>query len=210
MLTLLRSKMLASSFRVGLILILATIIFLMGKRITVLSQDNNRLENNIATFKQNITEFKSVDGKTVYQNEAMELRIKELSLLYPQLLEEVRNLKVKPSRLKSISENGIANHTTIKSILTDSTGKDSISYKYFNYNDGWYNVTGFAALDTQHLNITSVDTLVQIVYKGDRERPWLWIFSRRKLMQRVSLKNPSARINYTQYIKLQKRKGLKE
>lgn len=202
--------MLASSFRVGLILILATIIFLMGKRITVLSQDNNRLENNIATFKQNITEFKSVDGKTVYQNEAMELRIKELSLLYPQLLEEVRNLKVKPSRLKSISENGIANHTTIKSILTDSTGKDSISYKYFNYNDGWYNVTGFAALDTQHLNITSVDTLVQIVYKGDRERPWLWIFSRRKLMQRVSLKNPSARINYTQYIKIQKRKGLKE
>ena len=210
MLTLLRSKMLASSFRVGLILILATIIFLMGKRITVLSQDNNRLENNIATFKQNITEFKSVDGKPVYQNEAMELRIKELSLLYPQLLEEVRNLKVKPSRLKSISENGIANHTNIKSILTDSTGKDSISYKFFNYNDGWYNVNGFAALDTQHLNITSVDTLVQIVYKGDRERPWLWIFSRRKLMQRVSLKNPSARINYTQYIKIQKRKGLKE
>jgi hypothetical protein len=41
-----------------------------------------------------------------------------------------------------------------------------------------------------------------VVYRGERERPWLWILSPRKLMQRVSLKNPNAHIHYTQHIEI--------
>jgi hypothetical protein len=46
------------------------------------------------------------------------------------------------------------------------------------------------------------DTLVQVVFRGKRIHPWLWIFSRRQLMQRIQLKNPQAQIHYSEIIQI--------
>jgi hypothetical protein len=58
--------------------------------------------------------------------------------------------------------------------------------------------------DSQRLQIHSTDTLTQVVFKGERIRPWLWVFSPRKLQQRVSVSNPNATIKYSQFIQIQK------
>ena len=77
--------------------------------------------------------------------------------------------------------------------------------RVFSYKDQWYTIKGQAIGDTQHVQIQNTDTLVQVVYKGQRVKPWLWIFSPRKLEQRVSVSNPNANIKYAQVIQIQKR-----
>lgn len=209
MLTILRNKMVSSSLRVGLIFLLGSALILMAKKISVLSEDNNRLKNNLASYRERITELQSEDGSPMYQTDALEFRLRELSLLYPRLLDEIRNLKVKPRRVESISENGMESHIRIKAGIKDCVTKDSVKVREFSYQDEWYSVNGFATSDTQFLNISSTDTLLQVVFRGERERPWLWIFSPRKLTQRIKLSNPNSRIVYSQTIKVQKRKGKK-
>jgi hypothetical protein len=81
---------------------------------------------------------------------------------------------------------------------------DTVQIRVFDYEDGYYSVHGQSWGDTQRVEVKSRDTLIQVVYKGRRERPELWIFSPRKLEQRLSLKNPNARIVYNKNIQIQK------
>lgn len=207
MLTTIRNKMLTSSIRVGVVAVLIGIILLIGKRLTVLSQENNRLQNNLAASRSMIEELQTENGRPMYQNESLNLRVKELSILYPQLLDEIRNLKVKPSRVKNVSQTVIGQSLPINAELQDSVVNDSTKVKTIHASDQWSSVTGVIDLDSAHLHVETVDTLIQVVFKGERERPWLWIFSPRKLMQRIALSNPHSRIIYSQTIKVQKRKG---
>ncbi len=207
MLTTIRNKMLASSIQVSVVAILIGIILLMGKRLTVLSQENNRLQNNVAASRSMMEELQTENGRPMYQNESLNLRVKELSILYPQLLDEIRNLKVKPSRVKNVSQSVIGQSVSINAKLQDSVVNDSTKVKTIHASDQWSSVTGMIDLDSAHLTVETVDTLIQVVFKGERERPWLWIFSPRKLMQRIALSNPHSRIIYSQTIKVQKRKG---
>ena len=93
-------------------------------------------------------------------------------------------------------------HTPATVLLRDSVIYDTVQVRVFDYQDGFFAVQGKAIGNRQHLELSYQDTLVQVVYRGERERPWLWIFSPRKLMQRVSLKNPNAHIHYTQQIEI--------
>jgi len=101
----------------------------------------------------------------------------------------------------------VTNHYTenerhITTLLRDSIIRDTIQVRVFNYEDGYYTVEGIAEADTQRVRISSRDTLTQVVFRGKREKPWLWIFSPRQLVQRVALKNPNAKIEYSQIIQL--------
>jgi hypothetical protein len=122
--------------------------------------------------------------------------------LNPDLIDEIRRLKVKLAKAKSINATGFAVSTSATVMLRDSVLFDTIQNSYFDYDDGFFRVRGRSIGNQQHLDLGYHDTLVQLVYWGERERPWLWIFSRRKLMQRVSLKNPNASITFSEYIQI--------
>jgi hypothetical protein len=92
-------------------------------------------------------------------------------------------------------------------MLRDSVIHDTVPVKVFSYKDNFFNVHGLSHDSTQEVKINYQDTLVQVVYLGPREKPWLWIFSPRKLQQRVTLKNPNARITYSEFIQIQRRKS---
>ena len=110
---------------------------------------------------------------------------------------------VKLKHAQSVTTAGFTVETPATVILKDTLIYDTLPVKTFEYDDGYFSITG--SLDDYHQRLTMSysDTLVQVVYKGEREKPWLWIFSKRKLMQRVSLKNPNAQIHYTNHIKIQ-------
>ena len=72
----------------------------------------------------------------------------------------------------------------------------------FNYHDEFYTMSGIAVGDTQKVNIQSRDSLIQVVYRGKRYKPWLWIFSRRRLEQVVGSKNKNCRVEYSKTIKV--------
>ena len=119
------------------------------------------------------------------------------------LANEIKQLGVKISRAESVSTTSFEVETPATVILRDSIIFDTIPVKHFNYDDGFFEIQGTAIGNQQQLNLAYRDTLVQVVYRGEREIPWLWIFSPRKLMQRVSLKNPNAQIEYTQHIEIE-------
>ncbi len=143
-----------------------------------------------------------INGLIVGQNQVIELKNQELEKLVPQLHQEIESLKVKPSRVESVSASSFSSHTSVQTVLRDSTVFDTVPVKQFSYTDEFYRIHGFSVNDTQHLNITYQDTLIQTVYRGKRKKPWLWIFSPRQLEQRVALKNPNATINYSQHIQI--------
>jgi hypothetical protein len=152
---------------------------------------------------QELTTLRLENGQLAAQNQVLQLKSKELSALLPQLAAEVRGLNVRLAKAQSVSATGFTVRTPATVLLRDSVIYDTVQVRMFDYQDGFFTVKGKAVGNQQHLELSYQDTLVQVVYRGERERPWLWIFSPRKLMQRVSLKNPNALIHYTQTIQIE-------
>lgn len=151
---------------------------------------------------QELTTLHLENGQLVAQNQVLQLKSKELSALLPELAAEVQGLNVRLAKAQSVSAAGFTVQTPATVLLRDSVIYDTVQVRTFDYHDGFFSVKGKAVGNQQHLDLSYQDTLVQVVYRGERERPWLWIFSPRKLMQRVSLKNPEAKIHYTQHIEI--------
>lgn len=163
---------------------------------------------NIISVNQALHEdLKTLEGEKsskISEGKVLQLKLSELQKVVPELQAQIRALKVRPSRTESIAETGISSKIQINTILRDSVVYDTVQVKHFRYVDDYFRIDGFAVRDTQHLNITYRDTLVQVVYRGRRKRPWLWVFSPRQLEQKVSLKCPSSHINYSHLIEIQR------
>lgn len=167
-------------------------------------QETERLSHTLEQTVQQLKQVETRSGQMAAENEVMHLRLKELTLLYPQLVTEIRNLKVNPRRTGQISAAGFRAEKNISVPLTDSLLADSARMKIFSFHNEWYDVRGQASDTIQHLQFRYQDTLIHVIYQGKRYRPWLWVLSPRRLRQRVLLKNPDGRIGYAEAIKIGK------
>lgn len=191
------------SLVLGIGLAMALILSFSLWRLWTAEKDNyQRIFMAREALSQEITTLRLENGQLASENQVLELKSKELTALLPELAAEVRGLNVRLGRAQSVSTTGFNVHTPAKVLLRDSVIYDTVQVRVFDYQDGFFAVQGKAIGNRQHLELSYQDTLVQVVYRGERERPWLWIFSPRKLMQRVSLKNPNAHIYYTQQIEI--------
>ena len=164
------------------------------------------MEKTLELTVQQLKQINTKSGQLAAENEVMQLRLKELGTLYPRLLDEIKNLQINPKAAQSVAATSYYTEKRFTTRLRDSVVHDTIRVKVFNYKDAWYDISGVAHDSTQEVSVNSRDTLVQVVFKGKREKPWLWIFSPRKVMQRVSLKNPNAHITYSEFIQIQRKK----
>ena len=167
-------------------------------------KEKNRLEVSWNDSKQQIEYFKTKNGDLVAKNNVLQLKYSELKNVYPEIIAEIKNLRVNPKRVEHYSETVIHQQKDIITTLKDSLIYDTIPVRVFNYKDEFYTIKGIAIDDTQKVHIESRDSLIQIVFKGDRYKPWLWILSKRKLQQVVSCKNPSNKIEYSRIIEIKK------
>ena len=193
--------------KIILIMVIATLLTLMGmawKLNVELREDNRRMAENVRGVSEALQGFQTADDRIGVQNSLIAMKLEELSILYPSLQSEIENLKVKPQRVVQIQGTHTESEKVITTLLRDSIITDTVQIRVFDYEDGYYTVKGQSWGDTQRVEVKSRDTLVQVVYKGRRERPVLWIFSPRKLEQRLVLKNPNARIVYNKNIQIQK------
>lgn len=166
-------------------------------------KDYQRLFTATESMHQSLAILRAQNGQLIAQNQVLTLKSKELASALPGIAAEIRNLDIRIDRAQSVSTTGFTIQTPATVTLRDSVIYDTVHVRLFDYQDGFFNVKGTALGDQQHLELSYQDTLVQVVYRGARERPWLWFFSPRKLMQRVSLKNPNARIHYNQTISIE-------
>ena len=184
----------------GIVLIFAMISFVTGRMYKTEHDNRVRLEQSFIAANQDVQYYKSHNGELVAKIDALQLKYNELKEIYPEIIAEIRNLKIRPGRVDQYSETVIHTQKDIVTTLRDSIIYDTIPVKVFNYSDEFYTISGIAVNDTQRVHIESRDSLIQVVYKGDRIKPLLWIFSKRKLQQVVTCKNPNSVINYSRQI----------
>jgi len=165
--------------------------------------NSKRMYENAASLNTELQELSTLNGRYMAQNQVLTLRKRELEGILPGLQTEIENLKVKLSRTQRYSETAFSARETISVQLKDSTLFDTIKVQSFRFQNENFLVQGVVFDSTEQLELGYRDTLIQVVYYGQRPKPWLWFFSKRPLMQRVSLKNPNARIHYSQVIEIE-------
>ncbi len=187
------------------------LLLLVVSAVLVLWNSNQRLEletarmgSNLQTLTASLDFVRTQNGTLAAQTNVLILRTNELTQLFPAQAKSITNLGVKISRATQVSNTVIESEKNIVTMIRDSIVHDTVRVKVFSYRDQWYRVTGISDDNSQRLQIQTTDTLTQVVFKGEREKPWLWIFSPRKLQQRVSVSNPNATIKYSSLIQIQK------
>jgi hypothetical protein len=162
------------------------------------------MTSNLQTLTSSLDYVRTQNGKLAAQTDVLLLRTNELKQTFPAQAKSITDLGVKISRATQVSSTVIESEKNIVTLVRDSIVHDTINVKVFSYQDQWYQVAGISDKNSQRLQIQTTDTLTQVVFKGEREKPWLWIFSPRKLQQRVSVSNPNATIKYSSVIQIQK------
>ena len=188
---------------IGLLVVLGAIL-LLWKSNQRLHADNKRLSSNIKTLGAELSMVKTKSGQLAAQSDLLVLQTRELKKLFPKEVKQIENLGVKVNKTTQYSTTVVETKTNVLTTLRDSIVLDTVQVRVFDYQDQWYQIRGVIEKDTQRLVIKSMDTLTQVLYYGERQKPWLWFFSPRKLQQRVSVSNPNATIKYSQTIQIQK------
>ena len=188
---------------IGLLVLLSAVV-LLYKSNQRLHADNKRLSSNIKTLGAELVLVKTKSGQLAAQSDLLVLQTSELKKLFPKEVKQIESLGVGVSKTTQFTTTVVKTKTNVITTLRDSLILDTIKVRIFNYQDQWYQIQGISEKDTQRLVIKSTDTLTQVVYRGERIKPWLWVFSPRKLQQRVTVSNPNATIKYSQTIQIQK------
>jgi len=176
------------------------LVFAYGKAYFENQKQIKRLTGALIYENEKAKTYKAKNGLLVYNNHTLQLTNKELKAIYPGIREDIENLKIKVNKVVNYSTTVIENKTNIKTILRDSVVFDTLKVKVFNYTDAWYNIKGLIRNDSINCKIQSIDSITQVVYKGERLRPWLWILSKRQLQQSVSPRNPNSTIVFSKNI----------
>jgi len=167
--------------------------------------ERNRITKSFQASQQTLTYYRSQNGQLAAKNQALQLQYNEVKQIFPKVLDEIRNLNIKLKHVTQYSETVVKHEKEIVTKLRDSLICDTIHAEVFNYQDNFYTVKGIAIGDSQKVHISSLDSLVQVVYKGKRVHPLLWVFSRRKLEQVITSKNPNSTILYNRTIQIVKK-----
>ncbi len=184
------------------------LLLVTGKSLYMYIQGQKDYKRILAS-QQNLTKqlvyYKDKQGHETAKTPVLQYTKKELDNVLPDVNTLLKTLKIKPKQTESVAEIATTQHKDIITRLYDTIfTKNNIAdpTKLIMYSDDWYNVTGTFANDTARLSISSVDTLVQVISKGERLNPWLWFFSKRQLIQTIQCRNPSNHIVYSRYIKI--------
>jgi hypothetical protein len=160
-----------------------------------------------------LTALRTRGGDLAYENQVLTLSKAELEQRMPSLQAQIEELRLRVRRTTSATRTGMSFQLDERLPLRDSMvvvydtlralHRDTVVVQLFDYTDGYLTLRGVSDGTTQRLSATYTDTLVQVVYRAERPRPWLGFFSPRRIKQRVMLKNPNATLHFSETIRVE-------
>lgn len=182
----------------------------LGLRLREATAHGETLERSAHSLLYSLRTAELQRDSLAAKNELLELSRAQAAALLPSLEADIRRLGVRLSRAQQYTAAGFSVDRQLQlrlrdTLIYDSVRYDTVTVRVFRYADDYLQLSGMVTDSLQRLDFSYRDTLIQVVYRGERRRPWLWILSRRRLEQRLRLKNSRAELDYAQTIKIVKR-----
>lgn len=189
---------------IGTLVCAAVVIAALSVTLRKTTQERERYKANQAALLGQVEYYQTENGKNAASVQKLTLTYDELKANYDVVCNTAKELGVKVKRLESASTT--ETKTEVR-IVTEV--RDSIVYRdgridsllAFRWHDPWVNVDGAIRRDSVDMNISSTDTIVQIVHRVPHKW-WFIKWGTKAIRQEVVSTNPHTKITYTELIDL--------
>ena len=191
-----------SIYLIGILsLAVVTLYWQLDKTIT----EKQRLSNNQEVLLSDVDHYKTESGKNAASVQKLELTKSELEKYNVDLKETISDLNLKINRIQAAATTATQSNYKIKTVVKDSIVYRDVPVKLqrIDFRDPYIDLTGTIDSGTFSGDITTRDTLVQIIHRVPKK--FLFIkYGTKAIRQEVVSKNPYSKIVYTEYIELKK------
>jgi type II secretory pathway pseudopilin PulG len=191
-----------SIYLIGILsLAVVTLYWQLDKTIT----EKQRLSNNQEALLSDVDYYKTESGKNAASVQKLELTKSELEKYNVDLKETISDLNLKINRIQAAATTATQSNYKIKIVVKDSIAYRDVPVKLqrIDFRDPYIDLTGTIDSGTFSGDITTRDTLVQIIHRVPKK--FLFIkYGTKAIRQEVVSKNPYSKIVYTEYIELKK------
>ncbi len=191
-----------SIYLIGILsLAVVTLYWQLDKTIT----EKQRLSNNQEALLSDVDHYKTESGKNAASVQKLELTKSELEKYNVDLKETISDLNLKINRIQAAATTATQSNYKIKTVVKDSIVYRDVPVKLqrIDFRDPYIDLTGTIDSGTFSGDITTRDTLVQIIHRVPKK--FLFIkYGTKAIRQEVVSKNPYSKIVYTEYIELKK------
>lgn len=191
-----------SIYLIGILsLAVVTLYWQLDKTVT----EKQRLSNNQEALLSDVDHYKTESGKNAASVQKLELTKSELEKYNVDLKETISDLNLKINRIQAATTTATQSNYKIKTVVKDSIVYRDVPVKLqrIDFRDPYIDLTGTIDSGTFSGDITTRDTLVQIIHRVPKK--FLFIkYGTKAIRQEVVSKNPYSKIVYTEYIELKK------
>lgn len=184
---------------------LAVAVWVQGRLYHRSREENRRLEANQKVLFSETVFYRTKDSLSVADVERLTWSNREFSRYCAELKQTIEKLRLKVRDLQSVSRTVTESHYPVQVVVRDSIlpgKKDTL--KCIDYGDSYLTFSGCMEKQTFHGEISTRDTLVQVVYRVPRK--FLFIrWGTKAIRQKILSCNPYNRIVYDEYIELKRK-----
>lgn len=179
-----------TKYLIGLIAVLLLAIFIGYRQYDTLLQEKNRLSMNNTTLMNSNKEYKIRDSLNVYEIGRLQLTEEEFKEYKKDSEKLIKDLKMKKSEVRTITNTEIKTVEKIRFELKDSC---------INHHTKWSDVTGCIG-DT--LTVSTRDSITQVGVVEYKHKFLWWKWKIKGVKQVIVNHNPNSKISFSEYIEI--------
>ncbi len=172
-----------------------------------LKTEKERLAGNQQALLEKAEYYETEAGKSAASVQRLQLSHSELEDNYSQVCKVADDLRIKLKRMEAATTTQTKTKVEVETTVKDSVVRRDdtlppLKLQTIEWKDPWVSVTGELAGKNLKLNISSVDTLTQIVWRVPK-RFWFIKYGTKAIRQEIVSSNPHTKIVYSEYIELE-------
>lgn len=157
------------------VITLCVLVGFLGSALKSLRSENRRLTSNVEALSSEASFLKDRLGNEVSRSQSLELSKREFEKLCADQANTISNLRLKVSRLESITSTVIHVTDTIRIRAETSVLNDSVGRAIFSYKDNFLTLAGSVRLcksstpSQVQISYTLTDSLDVVIYREPRK-----------------------------------------
>lgn len=196
--------------RIILLLVAISIAISFGSSLYIrrLIKDKQRLIDNQEVLLSDITLYRTEADRSAASVGVLTLQLDELRRQRASDVEQIKQLGIRLRRAESYARSVTTSSYVATTALRDSiivrdTIRDTV--RVFLSGDTWSRVEGVIRGDSLRYNVSSVDTLFQVLHRVPR-RFLFFRYGTKAIRQEITSSNPHTTLVYAEYVELPHRR----